>query len=315
MSSNVKGIGRQRLSSRLLRPKWIVSGSALLILSVAAAVEMNTAYVQSRLFSSWAGELTYSVQPGAHKEVKFPSGGPQDLRLGYAKLSSFIESLDANDFEVVRQSAPSAALGEFTAQHGYAIYHEKEAAGLALHDRDGKPFYETRFPQHVFENFDAIPSLLVNTLSFIEDRALLETENPRQNPAVQWDRFALAAIGQVGGVFDPSLRKGGASTLATQIEKFRHYPDGITRGIDDKLHQMLAASMRSYIDGPDTLEARRRIVSTYLNSTPLSSRPGYGEVIGIGDGLWIWFGTDLREASALLSDPNPSDPARRAEIY
>ena len=107
MSANVKGIGRQRLSSRLLRPKWFVSGAALLIVSAAAAVEMNTGYVQSRLFSSWAGELTYSVQPGANKEVKFPSGGPQDLRLGYAKLSSFIESLDANDFEVVSQSAPS----------------------------------------------------------------------------------------------------------------------------------------------------------------------------------------------------------------
>jgi membrane peptidoglycan carboxypeptidase len=276
---------------------------------------MNTAYVQSRLFSNWAGELTYSVQPGAHKEVKFPSGGPQDLRLGYSKLSSFIESLDAHDFEVVRQSEPSPALGEFTAEHGYAIYHEKEAAGLSLNDRDGKPFYQTRFPQHVFETFTAIPPLLVNTLSFIEDRALLETENPRQNPAVQWDRFVLAAVGQVGGMFDSRLRQGGASTLATQIEKFRHYPDGMTRGIDDKLQQMLAASMRSYIDGPDTLDARRRIVSTYLNSTPLSSRPGYGEVIGIGDGLWLWFGTDLREAGALLSDPNPSDPARRAEIY
>ena len=113
----------------------------------------------------------------------------------------------------------------------------------------------------------------------------------------------------------PSLRQGGASTLATQIEKFRHYPDGLTRDVEDKISQMVAASMRTYLDGPLTLGARERIVATYLNSTPLSSRTGYGEIIGLGDGLWLWFGTDLAEAGAVLSDPAPVDLERKAEIY
>ena len=46
-------------------------------------------------------------------------------------------------------------------------------------------------------------ALIVNTLLFIEDRALLDNEYPRQNPAVTWHRFVLAAAGQVGGVLDP----------------------------------------------------------------------------------------------------------------
>ena len=35
------------------------------------------------------------------------------------------------------------------------------------------------------------------------------------------------------------------------------------------------------------------IVTAYLNSTPLASMPGYGEIIGLPDALWVWFGTDL----------------------
>ncbi len=252
---------------------------------------------------------------GGNDAVRFPVGGPQDQRLGYAKLPSFIKSLKSRGFEVARQSAPSAELTAFTTKHGYAVYHEKEVAGLSLHDRDGASFYKAGYPQHLFGDFKSIPPLIVNTLLFIEDRSLLDADHPRQNPAVTWHRFALAAVGQVGGAVDPSLRQGGASTLATQIEKFRHYPDGLTRGIDDKLRQMVAASMRTYLDGPITLDARERIVATYLNSTPLSSRTGYGEIIGIGDGLWLWFGTDLSEAATVLSDARPSDLKREAEIY
>jgi hypothetical protein len=44
---------------------------------------------------------------------------------------------------------------------------------------------------------------------------------------------------------------------------------------------MVTASARVYMDGPDTTPRREQIVMTYLNATPLSSRPGYGEVIGI----------------------------------
>jgi membrane peptidoglycan carboxypeptidase len=294
----------------------VVLGASLTALGVtAAAIEFRTTYLQSQYFSRWASELSYAVQRGPNDKIRFPLGGPQDQRLGYARLPSFIDALRSRDFEVVSQSAPSSALGEFTARHGYAIYREKEFAGLSLHDRDGTPFYQTSYPKRLFGNFDAIPPLVVNTLLFIEDRSLLDTDHPRLNPAIIWHRFALAAAGQVGGVFDANLRQGGASTLATQIEKFRHYPDGLTRGVQDKLTQMLAASIRSYLDGPMTFEARQRIVSIYLNATPLSSRAGYGEVIGIGDGLWAWFGTDLGEASAALSRTTPVDLAREGEIY
>ena len=122
--------GVQRFKGRLLRPKLLASCAALLLISVAAVAELRTAFFQSLYFSRKAGELTFSVQPGANDGVRFPVGGPQDQRLGYAKLPAFVDSLKARDFSVEKQSVPSSELAEFIGEHGYAVYREKEVAGL-----------------------------------------------------------------------------------------------------------------------------------------------------------------------------------------
>ena len=146
---------------------------------------------------------------------------------------------------------------------------------------------------------------------------MLDRENPERNPAIEWKRFALAAAGQVAGLVVSDADAGGASTLATQIEKFRHSPSGRTGGALDKMRQMVTASLRAYYDGPDTLERREEIVTTYLNSTPLASVPGYGEIIGLPDALRIWFGTDLAEAAEVLNKTprTAAELSRQGEIY
>ncbi len=293
---------------------WGVCGFALVSI-VAVAVEAQTAYLQSLVFTRLAHELTFNIGSGPSDEIRFPTGGPQDKRLGYSQLASYIGALNARNFSVARQASWSPALARFAADHGYAVYREKEDAGLTLSDRTGAPFYRARYPERTYQDFQSVPPLVVSTLTFIEDRSLLDPRVPRKNPAVNWQRLALATAAQAAGKLDPDLRQGGASTLATQIEKFRHYPDGRTRGIDDKFHQMMAAATRSYLDGPETLGVQQRIVSTFLNSTPLSSRPGYGEIIGVGDGLWAWYGSDLAEANRLLAETGTAPSARKAEIY
>src|SRR5205085_419026 len=123
--------------------------------------------------------------------------------------------------------------------------------------------------------------------------------------------------GRIASVVDRRFREGGASTLATQIEKFRHSPRGLTPSIREKFRQMVTASARAYRDGPDTTAARREIVATYLNSTPLSSRPGYGEIIGLPEALWIWYGTDPAEANRVLTTPanTRAQLRRKGEVY
>src|SRR5262249_17168210 len=109
--------------------------------------------------------------------------------------------------------------------------------------------------------------------------------------------------GRIAGIAHRAFREGGASTLATQIEKFRHSPGGRTPGVGEKFRQMFTASARAYRDGPDTSRARREIVTHYLNATPLGSWPGYGEVIGVPEALWIWYGTQPAVADQVLPAP------------
>jgi len=282
-----------------------------------ALLEARTSFVQSAVFSHLAGEMHFNVKPGPSPDIRFPQSGPYDERLGYVGLPSFIDRLGRHHYFVERQAVLSPRLGQFIDDGGYAIYPQKAQAGLTLLDHAGTPIYEASYPAWSYPDFKAIPPVVAETLLFIEDRYLLDPSYPRRNPALEWNRFLLAAGGRALGWIDPALRLGGASTLATQIEKFQHSPAGRTEGIGEKLRQMATASARAYLDGPDTMAARQRIVTAYLNSTPLSSRPGDGEIIGIANGLWAWYGTDFAEANRVLSAPaaTPAELARKATIY
>lgn len=277
--------------------------------------EMRTSFAQARFFTARARALKYWVAPGANLAMKVPLGGPYDTRFGYSRLPQFISRLKAEHFAVTQQARQSVDLREQLSAQGYAIYQEKQHAGLQLFDRKGAPLYAASYPERSYDRFDSIPPLVVNTLLFIEDKDLLETRYPEYNPAIEWKRFAQASAGWIGGYVNPHLRRGGASTLATQIEKFRHSAGGRTEGVMQKLRQMEGATLRAYLGGENTYAARQRIVTTYLDSTPLSSRPGYGEVIGLGDGLLVWYGTDIAEAGRVLADSSPGNLSRRAEMY
>jgi hypothetical protein len=73
---------------------------------------------------------------------------------------------------------------------------------------------------------------------------------------------------------------------------------------------MEAAALRSYLGGENTEAARRRIVADYLNSVPLAAIAGHGEVTGLGDGLWTWYGVDPHEVNQLLASDAAAVPLR-----
>ena len=304
-----------RIVVRVLR--WVAAIAVLAGLCWGLATEARTSYLQSRIFSSLTRDLSYAVEPGPSHSIRYPKWGPYDERLGYAGLPAFISSLGAHNFAVQRQADWSPALDRFVDDGGYAIYREEARAGLQLFDRDGNPLYAVSYPERAYADFGSIPPVVVNSLLFVEDHDLLDPQNPRRNPAVEWSRFMLAVAGRVAGLVDRRFREGGASTLATQIDKFRHSPDGRTPGAVEKLRQMVTASARAYRDGPDTTAARRRIVTAYLNSEPLASRAGYGEIIGVPEALRLWYGTEMTEANRVLSAPAETSAqlARKGEIY
>ncbi|HET8533886.1 MAG TPA: transglycosylase domain-containing protein, partial [Methylomirabilota bacterium] len=303
-----------RLRALVLRRSLLLSVVALALL-LLALVEMRTSALQALVLSQAARVLTYRVAPGPSPSVAFPRSGPYDVRLGYTRLPDFVDRLGAGGYRVEQQARLSTAMAYAAAWGLYPPYHEKSRAGLEVLDREGHPLYATRYPEQVYDRFDAVPPLLINTLLFIENRELLDTTQPYRNPVVDWRRLAKAVGVETIGRLHRDRRSIGASTLPTQLEKLRHSPEGRTRAAGDKLLQMISASLRAYQGGAATRNTRRQIVVDYLDSLPLAAAPGHGEVYGLGDGLRIWYGVDFLQANALLSTKPAAADAARARVF
>ncbi len=272
----------------------------LVVTTVATADELRTSRVQAWLFASIGNEVSFETAPGPSPAIRFPEPGPYDLRLGHARLPDFLARLETSGYVIDRQARSSDRLLSLIDGGAYPLYLEKPQAGLQIVDRDDRTLFVARYPERIYQGFDEIPPLVVQTVLFLENRELLDAQVPYRNPAIEWDRTVRAILHLGVRYVDPTFPRLGGSTLATQLEKIRHSPDGVTRSVGDKLRQITTASLRAYLGGRDTLEAQQRIVTDYLNSIPLAALPGHGEVIGLGDGLWAWYGTDFGKVNDLL---------------
>ncbi|MDP3841923.1 MAG: transglycosylase domain-containing protein [Oxalobacteraceae bacterium] len=289
--------------------------TAIAVIGLLVAQEMRTSAYQARFFTKLASQMTYAVGPGPSASIRFPQITPYDQRLGYSALPGFIDKLQKREFEITQQARISPRMAQLVDDGYFPPYQEKIQSGLTILDCRNERLFAERYPQRVFKDFDDLPPALIDSLLFIENRELLDPLHPKRNPAVEWDRLAIAALNQglqkVGG----TGRAGGGSTLATQIEKYRHSPEGRTASIEDKLRQMASASLRAYAQGEDTSAVRRQIVLNYMNTMPLSARPGFGEVHGIGDGLWVWYGRDFADVQRILKSGPNGDLAELALLY
>ncbi len=312
-------ISPKRPAYRMRVPQtiWLVPLALLIgfgtVFCYVVSREMETSNLQAEYLTQLTSDIRFELDDGANPDMRFPTFGPYNQRLGYSYLPFFIKALNGNDYTIAQQMRASPRYQQLVDKGFYPIYHAKTVAGLNVLDREGQPLYGSSYPTHIFGDFRSIPPLLVNTLLFIENRELLQPGTVTRNPVIEWDRFLFAAVGRVIQNFAPGFNTGGGSTLATQIEKFRYSPGGQTNGSMEKLRQVASASLRVYLDGPDTRAARERIVLDYLNSTPLSARPGFGEVNSIGDGLWAWFGHNLSDVTTALNLPETDRDSLRVK--
>ena len=284
----------------------------LIVGAVIAAYELIASPFQAMLLAGYGKRLTFQTEAGENTALRAPKFGPYNIRNGYAGLPEFVRKLKEQGFEVTEQARISPDMAHILDYGLYLPYKEKAVTGLSLLDCSGSDLYEMRYPRYSYADFNAVPPLIANTLLFIENRELLDPNHPQRNPAVEWDRLAQAVLEKAIQTVDPSRNVPGGSTLATQIEKYRHSPDGLTMTATDKLTQMASASLRAYLDGEDTRSSRHRIVLDYLNTVPLSAASSFGEVNGIGEGLEGWFGIDFAQVNQLLMRPRNTPEAARA---
>ncbi len=282
-----------------------VTTAALLVLALAGLAvrdEVRASWLQAHHFAREASQLTHEMAEGPSDRIRFPRDGPYDRRFGYAHLPAALQTATQRGYHIAAQVRVSERFAETVDRGVSPIFREKAQAGLRILDRRGAIIFESRHPERAYPSVDSVPPAVWQTLLFLENRALLDPRFPNRNPSVDWSRMARAAADFALAWLGSDRSVPGASTLATQIEKFRHSTEGRTRTVREKVRQMEAASLRSYIGGENTEATRRRIVADYLNSVPLAAIAGHGEVTGLGDGLWAWYGADSDEVNRLLGE-------------
>lgn len=289
------------------------------IVAAGVVLELKNSWIESRLFREADRHLSYHLAPGQSASIHYPGDGPYDWTLGYSRLPDFLPRLKAHGFEIQAQAHSSPLLVSLSAAGLYPIYAQKDQAGLRILDRDGHDMFSFTRPERIYLSYGSIPPLVVDTLLFIENRHMLDPKHPTRNPAVEWNRLGKAVIDYSLHKVDHRHSVVGGSTLATQLEKLRHSPKGRTNSPLDKLRQMTSATLAAYENGPSTIHAQQQIVLDYINSIPLAASPGYGDVAGLGDGLWAWYGVDMAKANPLLeaSESALSEPEmqQRARAY
>jgi membrane peptidoglycan carboxypeptidase len=314
VSGKALGWGYSRLSwpdpPRVFLVKWlarILAALSGLLFLACLSEEMRTSLFQSKLLAPIAPKITYRMaKDQSSRPLQAPSG-PYDQRLGYTRLPEFSSRLINQGYAVHAQAEVSEEMHKVVQKGIFPIFKEKSMAGLDIRDRSGQTVFTFSSPKRIFHTYDEIPPLLIQMLLFIEDRKLLDSTAPFMNPAVNWTRLVKALTEKASELIMPGAPVSGGSTLATQMEKFRHSENGRTQSMQDKLQQVLSASLRSYQEGAETMPARRRIVLDYINSVPLAAFPGYGEVTGLGDGLWVWYGVELNQVTDALRDNSGSE--------
>jgi membrane peptidoglycan carboxypeptidase len=309
-----------RARARRLRMRVLVGGAlalGVLALSQFVTRELRSSAMQARWLSGYARELQFELRPGPSEQIRFPAVGPFDERLGYTSIPDHVQRLVERDYVVTLQAHQSEALVEFADRGYFPPYRERTHAGLTVLDCRDDALYASRYPHRAYGAFDAVPPLVRATLAFIENRELLVRPEATYNPALDPVRLGRAVVDNALKSLDSDHAAGGGSTLATQIEKYRHSAEGRTNSALDKLRQIASASVRAYLDGEDTRAARQRILLDYVNTVPLGALRGWGEVHGLPDALHAWYGVDFQVASRALLVDNPSgaDLEKQALAY
>lgn len=276
----------------------------LLIISISGVIawEIQTSRLEAWIFTRIAQKFTYRIWPGESQNIRFPSYGPYDIRMGYDRIPEWERKMKERGFDVTLQARWSSNLLKSTDLGIFTLYPEKNQAGLHILDQNNQDIFHAQYPQRIYPDFESIPPLVAKMLLFIENRKLLDTSSPYRNPAIEWERLAKAVIDSGIHMVDQGKHVPGGSTLATQMEKFRHSPEGITDSPEEKLRQILSASLRTYLHGEKTINTRKQIVVDYINSIPLAASPAFGEVIGLGDGLWVWYDINFQLFNQLLTE-------------
>lgn len=184
---------------------------------------------------------------------------------------------------------------------GYVLFYcEKMLVGLMVVDCWGEMLYCFCYFYCGYDDFVVVLFWVVQVLMFIENCDLFDEFWLNMNLVVDWVCFSCVILGCVGCMVSDDFDVLGGSILVIQIEKYCYFLDGIICDGSEKLCQMVLGSVCVYCDGEEILLVCYWIFVDYFNIVLFFVVFGYGEVNGLGDGLWVWFVVDFVEVNVLL---------------
>ena len=291
---------------------WLWLALFIVLLTACIFIEIQTSLLQSWFFTRTNEQLSYQLAIGRSTAIAFHRSAPFDDRRGYSKLPTFQSRLEADGYQVTEQSQQSEKMVQLIERGISPPYVEPPETGLDIRGADGVSLFRHAQSEFLFPQMDDIPPLLVKTLLFLEDRDLNHPASPWQNPAIEWDRLFKGTFLYIASKLSIEVPVQGGSTLAVQLEKFRHSPNGRTESPLEKYRQVVGASLKAYREGANTRAWRERIIVDYFNTVPLAAAPSYGEIHGLGEGLFAWFGMQLTDVVNTLKAPGITPAKVRA---
>ena len=92
------------------------------------ALEIKTSWIQSLFFRLANEHLTYQLAKGPSRGVQFPSAGPYDWTLGYARMPVILYRLKSAGYSIDAQAHPSALYSLISRGGLYPVYRQKDQA-------------------------------------------------------------------------------------------------------------------------------------------------------------------------------------------
>jgi len=292
--------------------KWCWLSVVLLLIATGVFVESRTSIVQSWFFTHTNERIVYELMAGPSPKIAFPRPAPFDDRRGYSKLAAFQARLQTQGYQITQQLRQSETVIDLISRGISPPYLEPAETGLEITGAGELLLFRHAQSEFLFNKIEDVPPLLVQTLLFLENRKLNGSGFARQNPAIEWDRLFKAGVLYFASKLGFPVPVQGGSTLAVQLEKFRHSPYGRTESPIEKFRQVIGASLKAYREGTNTRAWRARIIVDYLNTVPLAAAPAYGEIHGLGEGLYAWFGLSLADVVRAIHAPRATPEKIRA---
>ncbi len=199
------------------RLKWLlglIAAALLGVLAYFASIEMQTSRLQARYLAGLDRGISFAVKPGRQGTVISFSEQRLERALttsGSATHCCLVPATpDRARFRgLAERATPNDALSR--RRRFVSAVSGKRSRRPATVRRHGRAAFQRTYPHRSTTSFDAIPPLIVNSLLFIEDRELLDPNQPNRNPAIDWGRFGHALLDQGVRIFNRHQRHRAAA--------------------------------------------------------------------------------------------------------